>query len=105
MSIDKSPESGPNQLKRTPGQHCSWLMQPKELTSCSSQQIFPGLSLPYCWKPGGEGSSDQGWVERIGKEDPLSLSLPLSLPGFSEIRDRDQRDFSYLGARHQEIIH
>lgn len=83
MSIDKSPECGPNQLKRTPGQHCSGLMQPKELTSCSSQQIFPSLSLPYCWKPGGEGSSGQGWVERTGKEERLSLS-PLPSLGLVE---------------------
>lgn len=79
MSVDKYPESGPNLFKRTPGQHCSGLMQPKELTSCSSQQIFPGLSLPFCWKPGGEGSSGQGWIKRSGKEEPLSLSLLPSL--------------------------
>lgn len=40
-------------------------------------------------------------MERSGKEEPP----PTPSPGFSGIRDRDQRDFSYLGARHQEIIH
>lgn len=34
----------------------------------------------------------------VGRRSP-------SLPEFSGIRDRDQKDFSYLGARHQEIIH
>lgn len=102
VSIDKSPESGPNQLKRTPGQHCSGLMQPKELTSCSSQQILLGLSLPYCWKLGVGGALAKAGWRGLGRRSP---SLSPSLPGFSGIRDRDQRDFSYLGARHQEIIH